>query len=52
MSKKIIKQGAFLLTLLACPAFALNALATPVITSGMVTKLDKRRLWLSAVKWT
>jgi hypothetical protein len=49
--KKIVKQGTFLLTLLACPAFALNALATPVITIAGLTKLDKPGLWLSAVRW-
>jgi len=52
MSKKNVKQGTFLLALLACPAFALNALATPVLTSVRLTKLDKPELWLSAVRWT
>jgi len=52
MSKKIVNKGTFLLTLLAYPAFALNALATPVITSAKLTKLDTPGLWLSAVRWT
>jgi hypothetical protein len=49
MSKEILKHWTFLLTVLAFPAFALNALATPVITSA---KLTKPGLWLSAVRWT
>ena len=52
MSKKILKHGTFLLTLLSFPACGLNALATPVITNAGLTKLDKPGLWLSAVRWT
>ena len=41
MSKKTLKDGIFLLSLLAFPAFTLNALATPVISNARLAKLDK-----------
>jgi hypothetical protein len=51
VSTKILKHGTLLLASLALPAFALNLLATPVITKARLAKLDKPGLWLSAVSW-
>lgn len=48
---KLAQHLGFYLALLALPAFALDVLATPVITKAAVSRLDKPRLWLSAVKW-
>jgi len=51
INKKTFRHGTLFLSLLAVPAFAFDAVATPVITTARLTKLDKQGLWLSAVRW-
>lgn len=51
MHTKTLKYETFLLALLVLPAFALDVIGTPVITSARLTKLDKPGLWLSAIRW-
>jgi len=51
INKKTFRHGTLFLSLLAVPAFAFDAVATPVITTARLTKLDKPGLWLSAVRW-